>query len=146
MRRADPADRQAIGACCFIVKLIKYSWPVIMAAALCFCCVRDWRRVLAENGDELDFSLLYFLLLTPACSLILSLWYGYILRSAYKWIIVLACGVGAAMLSAFSSGCYAFWEEWRLGIISLVCALVGMSIGSGLWKLGHRKNKKLTAQ
>lgn len=123
------------------MKIIKYLWPVMMVAVLCYCCAQDWKRVLIENGDEMDFSITYFLLLTPVCSFILSLWYGYTIRSAFKWLIVLMCRVGATMIATFCTGYTAFWEEWRLGIISLVFALIGMLIGTGIRRIRSRKNK-----
>ncbi|MBQ9014543.1 MAG: hypothetical protein IJ109_00350 [Firmicutes bacterium] len=118
--------------------LIKRHWPVILMAIVWICSIIDWRWIGTTDGDALGFSILFFGILMPLCSFVLSIWYGYRVRVLRKWLIVFACGIAGVLIVAISTGDFSFWHNKELGLMSLVPSAIGMIIGSGVWKLLHR--------
>jgi putative Mn2+ efflux pump MntP len=107
-------------------------------AVIWVCCIIDWRLLGATDGDALGFSILFFGILMPICSLVLSVWYGYRVQNVLKWLIVIACGFAGVMIVAVSTGDFDLWSNKELGLMSLVPAAVGMLIGSVARNLFHK--------
>lgn len=120
------------------MKLLKNHWPVILMAAVWIWCILDWRWINSTEGDALGFSILFFGILMPVCSLILSIWYGYRIRGIQKWLIVIACGLAAVLLVAVSTGDFDFWQNKELGLMSLIPSAIGMLIGSVIRKFFYK--------
>lgn len=93
-------------------------------------CIIEWRLLSATDSDTLEFSILFFGILMPLCSFVLSIWYGYRIRNSLKWLIVIACGFAGVLIVAVSTGDFDFWSNKELGLISFVSAAVGMLVGS----------------
>lgn len=117
-------------------------WPIILMALATIVCAVEWFGPGQDDtGAAIVVYFVGFILLLPLCSFILSIWYGYRLRSLLKWIITLACGLPSIFLVGIVTKDYKFWTYWQIGLYSLAAALLGMLIGNGIWKLRKLKEK-----
>ena len=123
------------------MKLFKAHWPLLLFLAAMVYCVYEWVvNASSDTGGVIAFYIIGFGLVLPLCSLILSAWYGYRLRSRSKWLIAVGCAIPCIIMTVIC-GDFKFWENWQMELLSVVAGLIGMLIGSGLWKMKHKKDE-----
>ena len=116
------------------MKYIKEHWPVLLYIIAVLVSIIQWVvNASSDTGGSVIFYIMVFCILLPMCAFISSVWYGYRLRNKTKWLIPLAC-ICPIIIITFVMGSFKFWENYLVMILSVVVALVGMLIGSALWK------------
>ena len=120
------------------MNIFKKHWPVILMAVIWICSCIDFRWIGATDGDALGFSILFFGILMPLCSLTLSVWYGYRIRSPRKWLITIGCGIAGMLIVTVSTGDYEIWYYRDFGLWNLILSLAGMAVGSLIYRIRNR--------
>ncbi|MCR5395848.1 MAG: hypothetical protein K6E64_00115 [Lachnospiraceae bacterium] len=122
------------------MKILKSHWPIILMLAAFVYCIYEWLVGASEDtGGVIAFYIVGFGIILPLCSLILSAWYGYRLRSGKKWLIAIAC-VTPCIIMTIICGDYKFWENWGMELLSVIAGCVGMLIGSSIWKIKNKED------
>lgn len=116
------------------MKYIKEHWPVALYIIALVVSLIEWIiNDTSDSGVVFVLFVMIIIIMLPLCAFILSIWYGYRLRDKRKWLIPLACVVPTIIMTIVF-GTYKFWENYPGELLSIVVALIGMLIGSALWK------------
>lgn len=83
---------------------IKAHWPVLMMVLLFEAGTFDFRLAGMGNEDATAVFLADFYIIMPLASMVTAFWYGYRMRSRWKWSIVILMGLLVILIVAFNTG------------------------------------------
>ena len=122
------------------MKCIKDNWPVLLMLAASVYCIYEWvTNASSDAGGVIVFFIVCFGIIMPICSLVVALWYGYRLRSRFKWLIAFACCIPCIVIRMISSGIHKLLEALFFVPVTLIAAIVGIFAGSAVWNMKHKQ-------
>ena len=124
------------------MKYVKYLWPIALYFAAILVCVNEWNKnASTDTGGIIIFAMVAFFLILPVCTFIAGMWYGFVLRGEFKWMIFPIALIPGVVILGFCA------DTFSLGSImfvvpSVISALIGSLIGSVIWKVKQGRAQK----
>ena len=118
---------------------LKYCLPTILPAAVFLWGFFSFKTAGPGVFDGIAYGLLFFYILMPLCSFLISIWYGIVIKSIFKWLIVPLMGLIELLYITACTG------DWDPGYYSVMMLLAAVPSAVGLW-LGTRFSARKEAR
>ena len=126
--------------------MAKRIWPIVLTILIYGSFIIEMRMICTTNDDPLGVEIVYSLILMPACSLIVCAWYGYLLKSKYKWGIAVLFGL-LTLISMMIFVCMLGTEYDNIDIsfliqmltISTFTGIIGTALGNLLKRFKNNR-------
>ena len=126
------------------MKYLKVLWPIVLFSVVIYICANEWNTNPAASTDAggvIVYCFITYCVFLPACSLISGLWYGYIFKGKYKWIIW-SVGLIPGIILMILCG-----DEFSPALLvfeapPVVAAFIGQMVGNMIWKAREKRRDK----